>query len=61
MSPVMAAGIDTPYPAGHSASFRRIGDTGLLVSELRRDRPRTYAVRGPQPTHRRIVGGNGGG
>lgn len=30
---VMAAGIDTPYPAGHSALFRRIGDAGLLVSE----------------------------
>ena len=30
---VLAAGIDVPYPAGHAALFRRIGEQGLLVTE----------------------------
>lgn len=31
---VLANGLDRPYPAGHSDLLSRIGDTGLLVSEL---------------------------
>ncbi|WP_336643728.1 DNA-processing protein DprA [Microbacterium sp. MMO-113] len=31
---VLAGGLDRPYPAGHSDLLRRIGDVGLLVSEL---------------------------
>jgi DNA processing protein len=30
---VLAGGIDVPYPAGHAALFRRIGEQGLLVTE----------------------------
>jgi DNA processing protein len=30
---VLAAGIDIPYPAGHSALFHRISKSGLLISE----------------------------
>ncbi|MEU8655130.1 DNA-processing protein DprA [Actinoplanes philippinensis] len=30
---VLACGIDRPYPAGNTALFDRIADTGLLVSE----------------------------
>ncbi|MGB0437005.1 MAG: DNA-processing protein DprA, partial [Mycobacterium sp.] len=30
---VLAAGIDVPYPAGHSALFHRVSRHGLLVSE----------------------------
>ena len=30
---VLAGGIDVPYPAGHAALLRRIGQHGLLVSE----------------------------
>jgi DNA processing protein len=30
---VLAGGIDIPYPAGHVALFRRIGEHGLLVTE----------------------------
>ena len=30
---VLAGGIDVPYPAGHAALFRRIGDEGLIVTE----------------------------
>lgn len=30
---VLAAGIDVPYPAGHSALLHRIGANGLLVTE----------------------------
>ncbi|MDI6097616.1 DNA-processing protein DprA [Actinoplanes sp. NEAU-A12] len=30
---VLACGVDRPYPAGNSALFDRIADTGLLVSE----------------------------
>lgn len=31
---VSAGGLDRPYPAGHSELLGRIGDVGLLVSEL---------------------------
>ncbi len=31
---VLANGLDRPYPAGHSELLNRIGDVGLLVSEL---------------------------
>lgn len=31
---VLAGGLDRPYPAGHSELLNRIGDVGLLVSEL---------------------------
>lgn len=31
---VLAGGLDRPYPAGHSELLGRIGDVGLLVSEL---------------------------
>ena len=31
---VLAGGLDRPYPAGHSELLSRIGDVGLLVSEL---------------------------
>ena len=31
---VLASGLDRPYPAGHSDLLNRIGDVGLLVSEL---------------------------
>ena len=31
---VLAGGLDRPYPAGHSDLLDRIGDVGLLVSEL---------------------------
>lgn len=31
---VQANGLDRPYPAGHSKLLNRIGDVGLLVSEL---------------------------
>ena len=31
---VLASGLDRPYPAGHSELLNRIGDVGLLVSEL---------------------------
>lgn len=31
---VLAGGLDRPYPAGHSELLNRIGDIGLLVSEL---------------------------
>ena len=31
---VLANGLDRPYPAGHSELLKRIGDVGLLVSEL---------------------------
>ncbi|WP_313536456.1 DNA-processing protein DprA [Arsenicicoccus bolidensis] len=31
---VLASGIDRPYPAGHSNLLRRIGEVGLLVSEM---------------------------
>jgi DNA processing protein len=30
---VLACGVDRPYPAGNSAMFERIAETGLLVSE----------------------------
>jgi DNA processing protein len=30
---VLAGGVDIPYPAGHGALLRRIGEQGLLVSE----------------------------
>ncbi|MET0757996.1 MAG: DNA-processing protein DprA [Mycobacterium sp.] len=30
---VLAAGVDVPYPAGHSALLHRIGENGLLISE----------------------------
>ncbi|PQD98689.1 DNA-protecting protein DprA [Mycobacterium sp. EPG1] len=30
---VLAAGLDVPYPAGHSALLHRVGKHGLLVSE----------------------------
>jgi DNA processing protein len=30
---VLAGGIDVPYPSGHAALFRRIGDEGLIVTE----------------------------
>jgi DNA processing protein len=30
---VLAAGIDIPYPAGHSALLHRVGKSGLLISE----------------------------
>lgn len=30
---VLAGGVDVPYPGGHSALLRRIGEQGLLVSE----------------------------
>ncbi|MGA5465012.1 DNA-processing protein DprA [Mycobacterium sp. NPDC050041] len=30
---VLAAGIDVPYPAGHTALLRRIAEDGLVVSE----------------------------
>jgi DNA processing protein len=31
---VLTGGLDRPYPAGHSELLSRIGDVGLLVSEL---------------------------
>ena len=31
---VLAGGLDRPYPAGHRGLLERIGDAGLLVSEL---------------------------
>lgn len=31
---VLASGLDRPYPAGHSDLLSRVGDLGLLVSEL---------------------------
>lgn len=31
---VLAGGLDRPYPAGHSDLLNRIGDVGLLASEL---------------------------
>lgn len=31
---VLASGLDRPYPPGHSDLLNRIGDVGLLVSEL---------------------------
>lgn len=31
---VLANGLDRPYPAGHNELLNRIGDVGLLVSEL---------------------------
>jgi DNA processing protein len=30
---VLAGGVDVPYPAGHASLLRRIGETGLIVSE----------------------------
>jgi DNA processing protein len=30
---VLACGVDRPYPAGNSALFEQIGETGLLISE----------------------------
>lgn len=31
---VLAGSVDRPYPAGHSDLLRRVGDAGLLVSEV---------------------------
>jgi hypothetical protein len=31
---VLASGLDRPYPAGNSELLNRVGDLGLLVSEL---------------------------
>lgn len=31
---VLACGVDVPYPRGHDALLRRIGEDGLVVSEL---------------------------
>lgn len=55
---LVAGGLDRPYPAGHAGLFRRIADTGLLVSE--------YPPGGVPARHRflnrnRIVGTATGG
>ena len=54
----VAGGLDRPYPAGHAGLFRRIAETGLLVSE--------YPPGGVPARHRflnrnRIVGTATGG
>jgi DNA processing protein len=46
---VLAAGIDVPYPAGHSALLHRIGRSGLLVSEY---------PPGVRPTRRQFLARN---
>ena len=46
---VLAGGLDRPYPAGHSDLLRRIGDVGLLVSEL---------PPGAAPTRHRFIARN---
>lgn len=46
---VLAGGLDRPYPAGHSELLNRIGDVGLLVSEL---------PPGATPTRHRFPGRN---
>lgn len=46
---VLAAGIDVPYPAGHSALLYRVGRSGLLVSEY---------PPGVRPTRRQFLARN---
>ena len=46
---VLAAGIDVPYPAGHSALLHRIGRNGLVVSEY---------PPGVRPTRRQFLARN---
>lgn len=46
---VLAGGLDRPYPAGHSDMLRRIGDVGLLVSEV---------PPGAAPTRHRFIARN---
>lgn len=46
---VMAAGIDVPYPAGHSALLHRVARHGLLVSEY---------PPGTRPTRRQFLARN---
>ena len=49
---VLAAGLDVPYPAGHSALFHRIGKHGLVVSEYP---PGTRPTRRQFLTRNRLV------
>lgn len=46
---VLAAGLDVPYPAGHSALLHRVGRNGLLVSEY---------PPGTRPTRRQFLARN---
>lgn len=46
---VLAGGVDRPYPAGHSDLLRRVGDAGLLVSEM---------PPGAAPTRHRFIARN---
>lgn len=49
---VLAAGLDVPYPAGHSALLHRVGKQGLLVSEYP---PGTRPTRRQFLTRNRLV------
>lgn len=49
---VLAAGLDVPYPAGHSALLHRVGRHGLLVSEYP---PGTRPTRRQFLTRNRLV------
>ncbi|ADU00093.1 DNA protecting protein DprA [Mycolicibacterium gilvum Spyr1] len=49
---VLAAGLDVPYPAGHSALLHRVGKHGLLVSEYP---PGTRPTRRQFLTRNRLV------
>lgn len=46
---ILAGGLDRPYPPGHSELLNRIGDVGLLVSEL---------PPGTAPTRHRLLARN---
>lgn len=46
---VLAGGLDRPYPAGHSQLLNRVGDVGLLVSEV---------PPGSAPTRHRFIARN---
>lgn len=54
---VLAAGLDVPYPAGHSALFHRVARHGLLVSEYP---PGTRPTRRQFLTRNRLVAALGG-
>ena len=49
---VLGCGADTPYPTSHSSLWRRIGETGLVLSELP---PGTGAWRWCFPARNRIM------
>lgn len=57
---ILAGGVDRPYPRGHADLLARIGDVGLLASEMAPGAaPTRLPVHGPRPPPRHVLGCHG--